>query len=398
MQSVIFRTHGFLNGSGHGIAERGHARAAVAVLFLIELIFAMPANAGYIQTNLVSDGGVSGTATDPALVNPWGMAASSGSPLWVSDNGTGLATVYNGLGVKQGLTVSIPPIGGTDAAKPTGQVFNSSSTFNGDSFIFATENGTISGWRGSLGTTTELLFDNSTNGAVYKGLAIGGIAANTYLYAANFNSGQIDVFKDNAAPSLPGSFTDPTLPSGYAPFNIQHIGSSLFVTYALQDGTKKNDVAGAGNGYVDEFGLNGNFIRRVISNGPLNSPWGLTYAPSTFGQFSNALLVGNSGDGLINAFDVLTGTFLGSLADLTNTPLAIDGLRGLLFGNGGNGGQTNELFFTAGPNEGTDGLFGKITTTDAPASVPEPATFGLFIAGLTALLRARFRSLRKKLV
>lgn len=391
MQSVISRVRETLNGSGLTSPKHCHARIAVVVLLLAEVTVSIPANATYIQTNLVSDIIMSGTTTDTHLVNPWGMAVSATSPFWVSDNGAGVATLYTGSGSAKSLVVTVPPpLGGGGASKPTGQVFNGNVTaFNGDSFIFATEGGTLSGWRNALGTSAELLVDNSSSGANYKGLAIGANGTGTYLFAANFTNGKIDIFDSSFAPTtLAGSFTDPTLPAGYAPFNIQNISGELYVTYALQDGTGQNDAPGAGRGYVDVFDTNGNMIKRLISGGPLNSPWGLALAPINFGQFSNELLVGNSGDGIINAFDVSTGNLLGTLEDAINNPISIDGLWALGFGNGSvNGGQTDELFFTAGPNDGANGLFGKITTT----SVPEPATLDLFGIGIMALLWLQFR-------
>src|SRR5512140_1465449 len=247
--------------------------------------------AGYNQTNLVSD--VPGLAryTDPDLVNPWGIAFSGTSPIWISDNHTGLATIYNGAGVKQGLVVTIPPpSGGTPPASPTGQVFNGGSGFSGDRFVFSTEDGTIAGWQGALGTNAALRVDNSGSGAVYKGLALGTYGGNSYLYAANFNAGTIDVFDSsyNAA-TLGGSFLDPSLPAGYAPFNVQNFGGDLYVTYAVQDPAHHDDVPGAGHGFVDVFDTNGNLTRRLASNGALNSPCGLAIAPWTSGTFSTDL-------------------------------------------------------------------------------------------------------------
>lgn len=354
-------------------------RLAAAGLMLAG-VFSVSAHAGYMQTNLVSS--VSGQAafTDPNLVNPWGMAYSATSPFWVSDNGTGVSTLYNGSGSKQALTVTIPATSTGGPARPTGQVFNGGAGFNGDRFLFATEDGTIAGWRGALGTAAELVVDNSTLGANYKGLAIGSNGAGTFIYAANFHAGTIDVYDSIFAPAfLPGAFTDPTLPAGYAPFNIQNLGGNLFVTYAQQDANAQDDVAGAGHGFVDVFDTSGNLQKRLISGGVLDSPWGVALAPADFGEFSNDLLVGNFGDGLINAFDPLTGALLGTLKDGKGNPIQIDGLWGLGFGNGAGAGLSNELFFTAGPNGETDGLFGKLS------AVPEPSTIFLLGLGLVAL-------------
>jgi uncharacterized protein (TIGR03118 family) len=355
---------------------------------LAETLFCIPAHAGYLQTNLVSNVPGQAAYTDPNLINPWGMAYSATSPFWVSDNGTGVSTLYDGSGSNSGLTVTIPPpAGASGPALPTGQVFNGGAGFHRDTFLFATEDGTIAGWRGALGATAELVVDNSASGAVYKGLAIGSIGADKYLYAANFHAGTIDVYNSTFTSALSGTFIDPNLPSGYAPFNIRNIGGSLFVTYAQQDANAQGDVAGAGHGFVDVFDTSGNLLRRLISGGVLDSPWGLALAPVDFGDFSNELLVGNFGDGLINAFDPLTGILLGTLNDGSGNPIAIDGLWALGFGNGVGAGLTNELFFTAGPNGETDGLFGKLST------VPEPSTIFLLGLGLVAL---NYTAIRRK--
>jgi uncharacterized protein (TIGR03118 family) len=365
-------------------------------------VAALPAFAGpvfYIQQNLVSDIPGLAPVTDPNLVNPWGLSDSATSPWWVSDNGTGLATLYNGnTGAASSLVVTIPPpAGGMPPSAPDGQVFNSTASsfvINGGtkaSFIFATEDGTISAWNGVQGTNALLEVDNSASGAVYKGLALGSAGGNNYLYAANFNSGNIDVFNGSFAPTtVAGSFTDPNLPAGYAPFNIENIGGLLYVTYAKQDGAKHDDVAGAGNGYVDVFDTSGNFLQRLASNGALNSPWGLALAPSDFGVYSGDLLIGNFGDGTIDVFSpTLSGDFLGTLDDSNGDPITIPGLWGLEFGNGASAGPVDDLYFTAGiPGPGgmveDNGLFGDIVAS------PEPATSSITAMGLALILLAAY--------
>lgn len=345
----------------------------------------------YRQQNLVSD--IPGMAqhTDANLVNPWGIASSPTSPLWVADNGTGVATVYNSHGTALPLVVTVPsPSGGTSA--PTGQVFNGTANFNGDRFLFSSEDGTITGWRGSLGTTAETLSDMSGAGAVYKGLALATIGTNTYLYATDFANNRVDVLPGTGAPALTGTFSDPTLPANYSPFNIQTIGTSLYVTFAQTQQGSDDEAHGAGFGYVDKFDLNGNFQMRVASQGVLNAPWGLTIAPASFGKFGGDLLVGNFGDGMINVFDPTSGDLLGQLKDSQGNPLVISGLWGLRFGNGGNGGAANALFFTAGIADEGHGLFGRITP------VPEPATTGAIGAiGLLAFCAA-VRARRRKAI
>jgi uncharacterized protein (TIGR03118 family) len=358
--------------------------AMVLVAASAQKVLADGTSNNFTQTNLVSDLPGLAKTTDPDLVNPWGVSFSNASPFWVSDNGTGLATLYNGAGDKLGLVVTVPPPG----AAPTGQVFNSSSSFNGDIFIFATEGGTITGWRGSLGTTAETLYNPGTEG-VYKGLTIGTTPNGTYLYATDFHNNSITVLPGTGAPSLSGTFTDPNLPAGYAPFNIQNIGGKLYVTYAVQDAAKHDDVSGPGHGIVDVFDLQGNFLQRLISNGPLNSPWGMAIAPTGFGNFGNDLLVGNFGDGTINAFDPSTGNLLGQLDGANGMPLINLGLWDLTVGNGGNGGSKSDLYFTAGipgPDAVEDhGLFGSIVPT------PEPGTFTLIGSGLLGLIAYRRR-------
>jgi uncharacterized protein (TIGR03118 family) len=330
------------------------------------------------QTNLAT------SATDPDLVNPWGISMSSTSPFWISDNATGKSTLYNTLGVKQGLIVSMPPL----SAPITGQVFNGSANFNGDAFLFASENGTIAGWRGALGTNAETLFFIPDQ--VYKGLAIN--TAKDTLFAANFHSGAIDAFNSGG---LTNSYFDPTTPSGYAPFNIQNIGGTIYVTFAQQDATGHDDVPGIGHGFVDTFDPITHLFTRLITGSAvggtadaLNSPWGLARAPASFGPFGGALLVGNFGDGVINAFDPTTGAFLGHLSDSIGDPLVNPGLWGLTFGNGGNGGKPDILYFTAGGANEDLGVFGQIRV------VPEPGSLVLVaLGGGLLLVQARRRAI-----
>jgi len=316
---------------------------------------------------------------DTNLVNPWGIATSAGSPFWVSDQATGLSTVYNSTGGVSATVVTIPTsAGGTTPSTPTGIIYNGTTNFavpnSGTNapahFIFATQQGTISGWASGL-TTAALEVDNSAANARYDGLAIGTIGTNGayYLYAANFHAGTIDVFDSNYKPVTNGAplttngvpFTDTNVPAGFAPFNVQAIGGKLYVTYAMQDTNKLEDVAGAGNGYVDIFDTTGKLLQRFATNGPLNSPWGLALAPASFGPFSGALLVGNFGDGKINAFDAALGTPLGPLLGTNGSPIVLSGLWGLIAGNGGNGGATNMLYFTTGGSRAqTNGLLGGI--------------------------------------
>ena len=324
----------------------------------------------YTQHNLVSD--IPGVAdqTDTNLVNPWSIAISPSSPFWISDNHSGRSTLYNTVGTPSALVVTIPPpTGGSSPAAPTGIVFNNTTNFPAGSntvsrFIFATEDGTIIGW--NSGTNALLKVDNSGSGAIYKGLAIAKDGDTVYLYATDFHNGKVDVFDGDFNPiTWPGAFTDTNLPAGYAPFNVLNIGTNLYVTYALQDTDAHDDVGGPGHGYVNIYSPVGELVGRFISEGHLNSPWGMAVAPVGFGQFSGALLIGNFGDGVINAFDRNSGVFLGTLSDTNNVPIKNSGLWALQFGNGFQGGATRTLYFTAGiPGDGQvedHGLFGSIS-------------------------------------
>lgn len=367
------------------------AAATLTLLFVSHRVLADGVTNNFVQTNLVSNTPGVANNTDPNLVNPWGIATSSSSPFWVSDNATGLATLYNSDGVKQGLVVTIPGLGG-QPGEPTGVIFNATTNFNSDLFIFAGENGTIAGWRGALGTTAEVLLDSSFSNAVYKAIATATTAHGTYLFAADFHNNQITVVPGTGAPALTGQFLDPNLPAGYAPFNIENIGGKLYVTYAKQDAAGMDDVAGAGNGFVDVYDLNGNLIERLTSNGPLDSPWGLALAPSGFGSFANDLLVGNFGDGTINAFNPTTGAFLGQLDDASGNPIVNPGLWALTFGNGGNGGLPGDLYFTAGGADENSGLLGRLAPTSPTTSkTPEPETLTLLTVGVLALLACQLK-------
>lgn len=337
----------------------------------------------YRVVNLVSN--VSGVAavTDPNLVDAWGIS-NPGSPFWVSDHGNGLSTVYASTGMASATVVTIPSASGSGTGRPTGQVQNSAgSAFtlangNNASFIFSTEDGLIVGWNSGSAKLGQVIVNNSGKGAVYKGLAIGTSAAGGTLYAANFNSGKIDTFGPGFVPvTLAGSFSDPSVPTGFAPFNIWNLNSSLYVEYAKQNSTGTLDVGGAGNGYVANFDLNGNLLEHLISNGPLNSPWGVAIAPANWGAFGGALLVGNFGDGKINAFNLTTGAFLGALQDSTGNPIAISGLWGLLFGSGTKT-DPNTLYFVAGIPNGSSiarGLLGTIAPPSAVTAIVNAASW-----------------------
>jgi uncharacterized protein (TIGR03118 family) len=367
-------------------------RAAFPLLLVLpSLLAARPAvaQAGYVQNNLVSDQPGVAKFTDPNLVNAWGIAASGTSPFWVANNGTGTATLYNTLGKPQALVVSVPALGG-GAAAPTGQVFNGTTDFaagGGTSrFIFSTEDGTINAWApGATGTTAVIAADHSGAGAVYKGLALANNGTSNFLYAPDFANNRIDVFNNAVGDAtLGGNFTDPNAPAGYAPFNVQNLGGTLFVTFARQQAGSTDEAHGDGFGFVDAFDANGNFLRRIASGTDaggtltdLNAPWGLALAPTTgFGEFNGALLVGNFGNGRILAFDPTTDAFKGVMTDALGNPLVIDGLWGLRLGNGGNGGATNKIYFSAGPADETHGLFGSLKS-----AAPEPETLPLLLLG-----------------
>ena len=371
----------------HSFRMRPRAFAALAAsgVVLAATVAAVPAEADgggshqpgndFKQTNLVSDRSDQGAVlVDPNLQNPWGLAMSATSPIWVSDNASGVATLYSipagGATVtKVALTVAVP--GGRastgDGPSPTGQVFNGGSGFVVSSasgsgparFIFDSESGQITGWNPAAGATAaQLEFSSPT--AVYKGLTIATSDAGTFLYATNFHDGTVDVFDSTFhLVQTAGGFKDRSIPAGYAPFGIQELNGLIYVSYAKQNADKHDDVAGIGHGFVDVFTTNGFRVERLVSRGELDSPWGLTLAPASFGRFGGALLVGNFGNGHINAYDPFSGRFLGTLRGAHGQPIAIDGLWGLTFGTAATGGA-GTLLFSAGINGEKDGLFGSI--------------------------------------
>ena len=356
------------------------AGLASVVIAAVALVAAGPASGkhgdGYTVHNLVSDQPGVADHTDPNLVNAWGIAASSSSPWWVSDNGMDVSTLYNGAGVAQfpptPLVVSVP--GG-----PTGTVFNGSTGFvisdgtnSGPArFLFATEAGTIRGWNPAvppppLSTQTFVGpndADQSGAGAIFKGLAIAG----NRLFAADFHNAKVDVF-DSSFNLIPGGFVDPKLPAGFAPFGIQAIGANVFVAYAKQDANAEDEVAGQGLGFVDQYTTGGDLIGRVAQRGQLNAPWGMAMAPDGFGEASGKLLVGNFGDGRINVFEPQNDGKMfkpdGQLRGTDGKPITIDGLWGIGFGNGTGSGDKEDLYFAAGPDDEHHGLFGEVAAAD----------------------------------
>jgi len=343
--------------------------ATTFVTLGLGLVPAHPAHAQhYQQTNLVSDQ-AGATTMDPNLVNPWGLSRSSTSPWWVSNNGTGTSTLYNGAGTAQALIVTIPPApGGTGPGVPTGTVFNGTTTFelttgNPARFLFVTEDGTIAGWNPAVDATNAVTkFVDSK--AVFKGMALASNRGKWFLFAANFKRRRLDVFNDAFARVrlTANAFVDPQLPRNYAPFNVQNIGGDLYVSYAKTMAGSDDEVAGAGNGYVDIFTVDGRLLRRLQHGAWLNAPWAMVMAPGDFGAFSHRLLVGQFGSGEIVAFDVATGGFAGKMHNAADSSiLTIDGLWGLSFGGGGNSGSATTLYFSAGIEDEAHGLLGTLT-------------------------------------
>ena len=333
------------------------------LLFVVAAMFTSASTRAdtYSWTNLQSD--IPGVAqhTDSNLVNPWGMAASPSGIIWVSDNGTGVSTLYHQDGTALSLVVTIPTAArNRGTGNPTGVVHNGTSFFqvteNGNSapavFIFASEDGSISGWNQTLDMMHAIIaVDNGrnlgTDHAVYKSLTLGVANSHNFLFVSNFHTGQVETYDENFHQVTPNGFVDPNLPAGYAPFGIRNFNGEIFVTYAKQDPRRHDDVACPGCGFVDVFDTSGNFLRRLVSNGNLNAPWGLA-------EVNGNLWVGNFGDGLINVYNPATGAFIETLMRANGTPLQFDGLWDLLpFGNG--------VYFTAGIADESHGLFGLIT-------------------------------------
>jgi uncharacterized protein (TIGR03118 family) len=355
-------------------ASAGFAAALIlAGVFTVSKTFAVGAPAvtivsttrqSPVQTNLVSDIPGLAVTTDPNLIDPWGISNSATSPYWISDQGTNRATLYNGAGTITALVVGVPQVGSPSG--PTGQIavptgttgFNVPGTTSVAKFIFATLDGTIAAWASGNAVTAVTI-----PGASFTGLAFANNGTANFLYAADFvTGGGVKVFDSNFNPTvLAGSFTDPSIPAGYQPFNVQLLGSDLYVAYA-EVAAPGFPTFGSGLGYVDEFDLNGNLVSSlIVAGGQLNAPWGLTMSPSTFSAFPSDLLVGNFGNGQINAFNPANGAFIGTISDPGGRPIVNDGLWAIEFGNGNAGSSPSTLYFTAGINGGADGLFGALT-------------------------------------
>src|SRR5262245_9429997 len=376
---------GFRNVSRGRSAQRPYTRR----LEVKELESRLVPAVNFTQTNLVTDdqavlaglGQAPAARTDPNLVNPWGIAVGTNNGLWLAENGAGMGATVDATGNSIQPGVTIPAPGGTGTSAPTGVATNdtggfviSSGTGAGPATeLFATEDGTIAGWNNSVDPTHAVIaVDNSASGAVYKGLAEGFTTKGAFLYATNFHAGTIDVFDSNFRPvRTPGGFKDSKIPKGFAPFGISAINSHLYVTYAKQDADKHDDVAGAGNGFIDIFDTEGRLLSRFAGGGQLNSPWGMAWAPfEGFGEFENALFVGNFGDGSVNAFDFDSGAFLGKVNDANNQPINIPGVWGLQFGLAVGTTNSSTLYFNAGIDDEQHGLFGQLKVN--PASLPPP--------------------------
>jgi uncharacterized protein (TIGR03118 family) len=358
---------------------RTFLRLMAGTVLTLSLAGAVAFGQHYSQTNLVSS--VSGMApvTDPDLINPWGLSRSSGSPWWVSDNGTGLSTLYTGAGVKEGLVVTIPPVVAGNMGTPTGTIYSGSATgflligATPARFLFSTLDGTIVGWNSTAGAVASV---KTTDGSSYTGLTSAFIGANQYLYAANFTKGRVDVY-DSSFKRVKFNeehFDDDWLPWGYSPFNVQAIGNNIVVTYAWHEPGQTHETDGPGLGYVDIYSSDGALLQRLEHGKWLNAPWGVALAPNDFGRYSHDLLIGQFAgggttvsSGYIAAYDLVSGRLDGLLKDSAGNPIAINGIWAISPGNGGTGNSNAagapaaEVYFTAGPSGGTEGLFGYLT-------------------------------------
>lgn len=329
---------------------------AVILLGLMLSLASTTAPAQYMMKNLVKNSGT-GKHVDPQLINAWGLTYAPSNPFWIADAGSGFTTLYDATGVKQGSGITVPPASGPGPGSPTGIVFNGSTEFKimtwTSLFLFATLDGTISGWSGFDPTTALIAVNNSGSGAVYTGLAITSKRTGNFIYAADLANNKVDVYDGTF--KFVTSFTDKSLPPGFAPFGIQDINGQVYVAFA--------DASGGPGGFIDIFKENGSFVKTLIQGAPLNQPWGMAVAPSNFGALSNTLLVSNNLDraGVINGFDLTTGAFVGTVVNSLGKPIKIDQLWGIKFGGGSTvNGQTNQLFFTAGPKNNLNGVFGVI--------------------------------------
>lgn len=331
-------------------------KIALAMCLAVALtLCSSAAMAQYQLTNLVSNQVKQARFDDPLLVNGWGLVYGPGGPFWVSDQGSGWSTLYNGAGVKQGLIVLIPSASGAGPGSPTGIVFNGSQDFQVEGwpafFLFSTIDGTISGWAPQSNPNAAIIAV-TTPGAVYTGLAVTSNASGNFLYAADAANNVVDVY--DASFNLVNTLTDPSIPTGFSAFNVQDINGVVYVTYAGN--------SGASGGYIDVFTESGTLIKTLAQGAPLNQPWGLAVAPKNFGAFSDTLLVSNNTDhGTINAFNAVTGKFVGTLKNTAGNVITIDQLWGIEFGgNTANNGSANSLYFTAGPSNNVAGTFGVI--------------------------------------
>jgi len=330
-----------------------HHLFVAAVLLLVLSVGSSLALAQYSATTLVKSTGKKG---DTDLINPWGLVYGPSEPFWVSDEGWGVSTLYTGTGVKQSLVVTIPSASGSGLGTPTGIVYNGSTEFQIDTwtsaFLFSTLDGTISGWSHFNPNAALIAVNNSSSGAIYTGLAITSHASGNLLYAADFWNNKVDVY--NGTFQLVNSFTDTALPPGFAPFGIQDIGGQVYVAFAATNGGK--------GGYIDIFEENGTFVKTLISGKKLDQPWGFAVAPSNFGTLSNTLLISNNTNtGTINGFNPTTGAFVGTVETSAGKPIKINQIWGIEFGGGSsNNGNTNQLFYTAGPKNNAAGIFGVI--------------------------------------